>query len=121
MNRIYRSAPALHERDHTSDGFTWIDANDSDNNVYSFYRTGAAEDEQLVVVANLSPVPRTGFRVGLPKNTTYQEILNTDASDYGGSGVGNMGAVEAEAMPWHGLDHSALMTIPPLGVVWLRG
>jgi 1,4-alpha-glucan branching enzyme len=121
MNRVYRSVPALHERDHEPEGFAWIDANDSDNNVYSFYRVGRSPTEQLVVVANLSPVPRTGFRVGLPRNTTYQEILNTDAAEYGGSGVGNLGAVEAEPVPWHGLDHSAVMTIPPLGVVWLRG
>jgi len=121
MNRIYRSVGALYEQDHAPEGFTWIDANDSDNNVYSFFRVGRDHDEQVVVVANLSPVPRTGFRVGLPKNTTYQEILNTDAADYGGSGVGNLGSVEAEPVPWHGLEHSALMTLPPLGVVWLRG
>lgn len=120
LNRAYKSVPALWERDHEPEGFSWIDANDADNNVYSFYRTSARGDV-LVCIANLSPVPRDGFRVGLPKKGRFEEILNTDAEDYGGSGIGNLGTVATEAVPWHGLDNSALMTIPPLGVVWLRG
>ena len=120
LNRIYRGTPSLWERDSSPEGFSWIDANDADNNVYSFYRTGEASDRHLVCIANLAPIPRTGFRVGLPRKGRYEEVLNTDANDYGGSGVGNLGSVVAEATPWHGLDHSALLTLPPLGVVWLR-
>jgi 1,4-alpha-glucan branching enzyme len=120
LNRIYRGTPALWERDSSPEGFAWIDANDADNNVYSFYRTGAAPDEHLVCIANLSPIPHSGFRVGLPRPGRYEEILNTDANDYGGSGVGNLGSVLAETTPWHGLDHSAMLTLPPLGVVWLK-
>jgi len=69
-------------------------------------------------VANLTPVPREGYRVGLPEGGRWREVLNTDGAEWGGSGVGNMGGVEAEEFPWHGRSHSALMTLPPLGVLW---
>jgi 1,4-alpha-glucan branching enzyme len=120
LNQVYRDTPALWERDSSPEGFEWIDANDADNNVFSFYRSGAESGRHLVCIANLSPLPRSGFRVGLPRRGRYEEIINTDAAEYGGSGVGNMGSVVAETVPWHGLTHSALMTLPPLGVVWLR-
>ena len=120
LNRVYKESPALWETDSLPETFQWIDANDADNNVFSFYRTGSKPDEHLVCIANMAPVPRTGFRVGLPKKGRYEEVINTDADVYGGSGVGNMGSVIAEPEPWHGLSHSALMTLPPLGVVWLR-
>jgi len=71
------------------------------------------------VIANLSPVPREGYRVGLPRSGTWAEVLNTDAGVYGGSNVGNMGGVEAEAQPWHDQPFSATVTLAPLGVVWL--
>ena len=119
LNRVYRDSPALWRLDHSPEGFRWIDANDADNNVLSFFRTDGKE--HLVCVCNLSPVPRTGFRLGLPKAGTYHEVVNTDAETYGGTNVGNMGVVEAEPVSWHGLEHSALITLPPLGVVWLRG
>jgi 1,4-alpha-glucan branching enzyme len=121
LNRVYKAVPALWERDFTPDGFQWIDANDADNNVISFYRSDASGERKLVCVANLSPVPKTGWRLGLPGPGEYEEILNSDADAYGGANTGNMGAVVAEKVPWHGLDHSALMTLPPLGVVWLYG
>jgi 1,4-alpha-glucan branching enzyme len=120
LNRIYKETPPLWELDSAPEGFRWIDANDADNNVFSFIRNGTTPGQHLVCIANLSPIPRTGFRVGLPKKGRYEEILNTDAANYGGSGVGNMGSCVAEAVPWHGLDHSAEITLPPLGVVWLR-
>jgi 1,4-alpha-glucan branching enzyme len=119
LNRVYKAVPALWERDFTPDGFRWIDANDADNNVISFFRSDATGGKHLVCVANLSPVPKTGWRLGLPAPGEYEEILNSDADAYGGANTGNMGAVVAEKVPWHGLDHSALMTLPPLGVVWL--
>jgi 1,4-alpha-glucan branching enzyme len=119
LNRVYRAIPALWERDFTPDGFQWIDANDADNNVLSFYRSDATGSKNLVCIANLSPLPRTGWRLGLPAAGEYEEALNTDAEAYGGTNVGNMGTVVAETKPWHGLDHSALITLPPLGVVWL--
>ncbi len=120
MNAAYRANPALWELDHAPEGFQWIDANDADNNVISFYRTDRAQKNHLVCVCNLAPIPRTGFRVGLPKTGTYREVINTDAETYGGTNVGNMGQVVAEKTPWHGLDHSAMITLPPLGTVWLQ-
>jgi 1,4-alpha-glucan branching enzyme len=121
LNSTYSSVPALWQQDFTPEGFQWIDANDADNNVLSFFRTSADGKEHLVCIANLSPVPQTGFRVGLPKAGTFEEVINTDADEYGGSNVGNMGSVEAKPVPWHGLDHSAMLTLPPVGVVWLHG
>jgi 1,4-alpha-glucan branching enzyme len=119
LNRVYKAVPALWQRDFTPDGFQWIDANDADNNVISFFRSDSTGAKHLVCVANLSPVPKTGWRLGLPGPGEYEEILNSDADAYGGANTGNMGAVIAEKVPWHGLQHSALMTLPPLGVVWL--
>ncbi|MFN2388189.1 MAG: 1,4-alpha-glucan branching protein GlgB [Actinomycetota bacterium] len=122
LNRIYRETPALWELDASPDGFRWIDANDASNNVVSFYRRSAQEDAPyLVCICNMAPVPRTGFRVGLPKDGVLEEVLNTDAARYGGTNMGNMGKVVPDAYPWHGLDHSAVITLPPLGTVWLRG
>ncbi|HYI45348.1 MAG TPA: 1,4-alpha-glucan branching protein GlgB [Actinomycetota bacterium] len=121
LNKVYKETPALYQKDFTPDGFSWIDANDADNNVLSFYRTSADEKEHLACICNLAPVPRTGFRVGLPKGGKFTEVLNTDAEPYGGTNTGNMGVVESRPVPWHGLEHSAMLTLPPLGVVWLRG
>jgi 1,4-alpha-glucan branching enzyme len=120
MNQAYRQNPALWELDHEPEGFQWIDANDADNNVISFYRTDRARKNHVVCICNLAPVPRTGFRVGLPKGGNYTEVVNTDAEVYGGTNVGNMGKVTAEAVPWHGLEHSAMVTLPPLGTIWLE-
>jgi 1,4-alpha-glucan branching enzyme len=119
LNRTYREIPSLWERDVDPDGFHWIDANDADNNVLSFYRVSAGDRHHLVCVCNLSPIVRDGFRVGLPKEESYTEVLNTDSERYGGTNVGNMGAVHTEREAWHGLPHSALLTLPPLAVVWL--
>ncbi len=119
LNRVYTRNPSLWELDTSPDGFRWIDANDADNNVISFYRVGA-DGSILVCISNLSPVPRTGFRVGLPVGGSYGEVINTDAGAYGGSNLGNMGTVEAHPMSWHGLDHSSQVTLPPLATIWLR-
>ncbi|MGI8941088.1 MAG: 1,4-alpha-glucan branching protein GlgB [Actinomycetota bacterium] len=120
LNRIYRDTAALWEVDHEPEGFQWIDANDADNNVISFFRANKTHDEFLVCIANLSPIPRYNFRVGLPAKGAYVEALNTDSEAYGGSNVGNLGVVEAEPIPWHGLDDSATVALPPLAVLWLR-
>jgi 1,4-alpha-glucan branching enzyme len=120
LNKEYRGTPALWELDSSPDGFKWIDANDADNNVISFYRTGAGGNSHLVCVCNFSPIPRTGYRLGLPAAGDYHEVLNTDAEIYGGTNVGNLGTVAAEPVPWHGLEYSCQITLPPLGAVWLR-
>jgi 1,4-alpha-glucan branching enzyme len=119
LNKVYKGTPALWELDSVPEGFRWIDANDADNNVLSFFRRSAT-GELLVCICNFSPVPRVDYRVGLPTGGEYDEVLNSDADTYGGTNIGNMGGVIAEDVSWHGLDHSALVTLPPLGVVWLR-
>ncbi|HEX5129804.1 MAG TPA: 1,4-alpha-glucan branching protein GlgB, partial [Usitatibacter sp.] len=116
LNRAYRAHGALHELDFSPEGFEWIDANDNDNSVLTFMRRGA-EGPPVVVICNFTPVPRHGYRVGLPLPGAWREMLNSDAPIYGGSGLGNLGQVQSEAVPWHGRAQSAGFTLPPLGVV----
>jgi 1,4-alpha-glucan branching enzyme len=118
INQVYRSRPALWQRDFTPDGFRWIDATDTDQSVLSFLRL-SVEGDPVACVANLTPVPHHGYRVGLPRGGRWLELLNTDAREFGGSGLGNAGIVEAEEFAWHGLDFSASLTLPPLAVLWL--
>jgi 1,4-alpha-glucan branching enzyme len=120
LNRIYRDEPALWEVDFSHEGFVWIEPNDAMNNVLAFMRMSKDRTRRVVVVANLSPVPRERYRVGLPEAGAWQELLNTDSSFYGGSGIGNMGEVHAEERPWNDQPYSAEVTLPPLSVVWLR-
>jgi 1,4-alpha-glucan branching enzyme len=119
LNRVYRETPALWERDFEAEGFAWLEANDAANNVLAFARLGEGDTPPLVCVLNLSPMPRYDYRVGVPAGCRWREALNTDSGFYGGSGVGNMGTVEAEPMPWNDQPFSALVTLPPLGAVWL--
>jgi 1,4-alpha-glucan branching enzyme len=125
LNAVYRDRPALWEQDFTGEGFRWIDASDNDNSVLSFLRfgrgpEGSADRPVLACLANFTPVPHVGYRVGLPSSGSWREVLNTDASCYGGSGMGNSGLVMASDTPWHGLPASAEVTLPPLAVVWLE-
>jgi 1,4-alpha-glucan branching enzyme len=120
LNRFYRDEPALWEADFSPEGFSWIESNDAFHNVVAFERIAKDGESRLVCVANLSPVPRESYRLGLPQEGRWREVLNTDSVLYGGSGIGNLGAVEAEAKPWHDRAASALVTVPPLGVVWLQ-
>ncbi|WP_285509538.1 1,4-alpha-glucan branching protein GlgB [Actinokineospora sp. NBRC 105648] len=117
LNAVYREQPALYVDDTRPEGFSWIDANDSAGNVLSFLRVGA--DSELLCVANFSGGPHRDYRVGLPRTGRWREVVNTDAEVYGGSGVGNLGVVQAEATPWHGRPASVVLQLPPQGVVWL--
>ena len=117
LNRIYREQPALWTRDAEGGGFSWIDANDSGNNTFSFIRHGD-DGSSLVCVTNFAGVPHDNYRIGLPAAGRWDEVLNTDAEIYGGSGVGNMGAITAEDHPHHGLPASAAIRVPPLGSLW---
>ena len=119
LNRVYGETPALWSLDQDEQGFAWIDANDADNNVFSFLRRGR-DGSQLACVANFSAVPHHGYRVGLPAAGRWSEVLNTDAETYYGSGVGNFGAAEATEDAWHGQPASATVSLPPLGTLWLR-
>ena len=119
LNRTYRSRPALFLEDFTPAGFEWIDANDSDKSMISYLRRGGNANETITVVCNFTPVPRHNYRIGVPFGGTWQEILNSDATLYGGSGQGNMGSVETAPVPFHGRPCSLTLTVPPLGVVFL--
>jgi 1,4-alpha-glucan branching enzyme len=126
LNHIYVAEPALWERDCDAEGFWWLEANDADANVIAFARASneggtAAEGggRVIVFVANLSPVPRAGYRIGLPRSGHWREAINTDSQYYGGSDMGNFGGVEAEPVPWHEQPFSAQVTLPPLAAIWL--
>jgi 1,4-alpha-glucan branching enzyme len=120
LNAIYRDEPALWEVDFSHEGFLWLEPNDAMNNVFAFMRSSRDGERQLVCIANLSPVPREGYRVGLPRAGEWREVLNTDSTYYAGGGIGNMGAVTAEERGWHEQPYSASLTLPPLSVLWLR-
>jgi 1,4-alpha-glucan branching enzyme len=119
LNAIYRETTALWTQDSDPAGFEWIDANDAAGNVFSFLRWGS-DGSVLACLANFSALPHEGYRVGLPRAGKWTEIVNTDATGYGGSGVGNLGAVETEDAAWHGRPVSVTLRLPPLGTLWLR-
>ncbi|HET8672806.1 MAG TPA: 1,4-alpha-glucan branching protein GlgB [Thermoleophilaceae bacterium] len=119
LNRAYRDEPALWEVDSDPSGFWWLEPNDADNNVIAFARASRDGSRVIVFAANLSPVPRHGYRLGLPRSHRWRELVNTDSTYYGGSDVGNLGGVEPEPIPWHSQPFSAEVTLPPLGAIWL--
>ncbi len=120
LNRLYRQEPALHQVDFEWTGFAWIDANDSDNSVFSFMRKAKNSDDFVIVVSSYTPVPRQNYRVGVPKAGYYREILNSDAEAYWGSNVGNAGGCQAEETPFHGQPYSISITLPPLATVMFK-
>ena len=117
LNRLYRDLPAMHEQDYSPEGFEWIDPNDADESVFSFIRYGKNREDMAIVVSNFTPVPRENFRLGVPKAGRYLEVFNSDAELYGGSGMGNMGAVETTGQGWNDRQDSVLVTLPPLSTV----
>ena len=119
LGALYARSPALWELDESPKGFEWIDAGNADQNVLSFVRRDAHGHPGIACIANFAPVVRYNFRVGLPLPGHWTEVLNTDSTHYGGSGIGNMGAVEAVAEPMHAYSYSAELTLPPLAVLWL--
>jgi 1,4-alpha-glucan branching enzyme len=120
LNHFYAAEPALHEVDFDWPGFEWIDANDGDNSVLSFIRRGRTPGDFLVVVLNATPVPRQGYRIGVPEAGAYRELFNSDADRYGGSNVGNLGAVHAEPIAHSGRPYSLELTLPPLAALYLK-
>jgi 1,4-alpha-glucan branching enzyme len=121
INRAYRSEPALYEIDNDWSGFEWIDANDADNSVVSLLRKAKDERDTMLVVCNFTPVVRHNYRVGVPKVGVWRELLNSDASQYGGSNQGNMGGIASTPIPSHGRFHSINLTLPPLAALFLKG
>ncbi len=120
LNRLYVSEPALHALDSSSRGFEWIDFSDATNSIVSFIRRGQDSDDCLVVVANFTPEPHRGYRVGVPLPGDYRQLLNSDYRKYGGSGLGVFAAVTAEDEPWQDQRYSVSFTLPPLCVIFLK-
>ena len=133
LNRVYKSEPALYANDFQQDGFEWIDCNDGQNSVLSFLRKGQNPagfaplrskgqnpQETIVVVCNFTPVARQDYKVGVPRGGFWKEIFNSDAKEYDGSGVGNCGGTHAWDTGWHGRPHCLSLTLPPLGVLFLK-
>lgn len=119
LNEVYREHPALWEEDFSPAGFEWIVADDSDSNVIAYLRKNSDGSDVVAVVCNFSGIPRIDYRLGLPQAGRWNEVVNTDALEYGGSGVGNLGSVRADGEPWHGRPHSAQVQLPPFGVLYL--
>ncbi|KPH83065.1 1,4-alpha-glucan branching protein GlgB [Bosea vaviloviae] len=120
LNALYRATPALHRLDHAPEGFGWVVADDSANAVFAFSRSSAPGAAEIMVVANMTPVPRQGYRIGVPRRGLWRERLNSDAGIYGGAGMGNGGGAQAEPVPAHGQEQSLSLTIPPLGLLVLE-
>ncbi|MCW2774925.1 MAG: 1,4-alpha-glucan branching enzyme [Nocardioides sp.] len=120
LNTAYVASPAIWSLDHEPAGFEWIDANDAGRNVFSFVRRGSGGAPDLVCVANFAAVPHDDYRIGLPSTGAWDEVLNTDAEIYAGSGVGNFGLVEAVEGSWSGQPAHATIVVPPLATVWFR-
>jgi 1,4-alpha-glucan branching enzyme len=120
LNRLYREEPALHQLDFSPEGFEWIACGDADQSVISFLRHARRPDEMILAVCNFTPVPRHTYRVGVPRLGPWRELLNSDASTYGGSDQGNLGRVEAVSIRYHDREYSLLLTLPPLSVVLFK-
>ena len=119
LNHLLRQEPALYEQDFHFTGFWWLESNDAASNVFAFARASRDGTRLIVCAANLSPVPRPRYRLGLPRSGRWIELLNTDSERYAGSNVANHNGIETEPIPWHGQGDSAEVTLPPLAVIWL--
>ncbi len=120
LNHLYRNEPAIHELDFSLEGFEWIEFRDSESSIISFIRKGRSNNDIVLVVCNLIPVPRYNYRLGVPRGGFWREVLNSDAAIYGGSGHGNVGGVEAVPIPIHRRYNSISLTLPPLGVLFFK-
>jgi len=119
LNRLYRDQPALYEFDFDPAGFEWIDCIDANDSIISFIRKGKSTGGIVLAVGNFTPVPRQNYRVGITRGGFWKELLNSDARDYGGSGQGNLGGVEAAKIQFHNRPYSLNLTLPPLSILFL--
>jgi 1,4-alpha-glucan branching enzyme len=120
LNRLYRRQPALYQLDFEPAGFEWVDSSDYEHSVVSFLRKGRAADDAVLIVCNFTPMTHFNYRVGVPHPGFWKELLNSDAKEYGGSGQGNLGGVEAAPVPYHGRPYSLTFTLPPLATVFFQ-
>jgi 1,4-alpha-glucan branching enzyme len=120
LNLLCKSEPALHESDFDPAGFEWVDFKDWEQSITTFLRMGRNPKDALLIVCNYTPVPREGYSVGVPSSGFWREVLNSDSRIYGGSGVGNAGGVKTEDRPSHGRKQSLSLTLPPLGILFMK-
>ena len=120
LNRVYRHEPALHALDHDPRGFAWIAPGDRDQSVFAFERRADGAGQSVVAVFNFTPVPREGYRLGVDREGDWIELFNSDATLYGGSGMGNLGHAATEPIAWHERAHSLSLIVPPLAALMLR-
>ncbi|MBI2848414.1 MAG: 1,4-alpha-glucan branching protein GlgB [Chloroflexi bacterium] len=120
LNRFYQDEPALHQLENDWTGFEWIDCNDADSSIVSLIRRGKSTSDIVLAVGNFTPVPRSGYLVGVPRGGFWREVLNSDAREYGGSGLGNAGGMDAAPLPWHGRPYSLNLTLPPLSTLFFK-
>ncbi len=120
LNQLYRTERALYENDFSADGFEWIDCNDSENCILVMLRKGNLPEDSLVIILNFTPVPREGYRLGVPHDGNWKEILNSDSKIFFGSGLENKSSCVADSTKWHGQPYSVCLTLPPLSVIILK-
>jgi len=120
LNYFYKTEPALYEREFNADGFEWLGSHDWEKSILSFIRRGKSKEEDVLVVCNFTPTPYQNYKIGCSKSGFWKEILNSDAKEYGGSGQGNLGGVEAAPVPFHGKSHSLSLVVPPLAVLFFK-
>lgn len=120
LNHLYRETPALHQLDFEPAGFEWIQGGDAEHSVIAFMRQGRAPQRPMLIVCNFTPVPRHGYRLGVPDAGFWHERINTDSRHYGGSGMGNAGGVWTSDEGWHGQTYSLTLTLPPLATLFLE-
>jgi len=116
LNRLYRSEPALYQVDERHEGFEWIDYHDWEGSCIAYMRKALDPSDHLIVACNFTPIPREGYRIGVPEHCHYAEVLNSDSEIYWGSNVGNQGGFHSEPLPWQGQPFSLELTLPPLSV-----
>jgi len=119
LNAVYKSYPALYEKQFSPESFQWIDYGDSENSVLTFIRKGFDAKNDLIVICNFTPITRENYRIGVPTKTTLKEVMNSDAQKYGGSGVINT-TIKPKKIPWNSFEHSIEITLPPLGILILQ-
>ena len=120
LNSALRNQPALHELDCDPAGFEWVDCSDAENSIICFLRKAKQGGQAVLVVCHFTPIPRYNYRVGVPQDGYWEELLNSDATIYGGSGLGNYGGAQAEPIVWHGRSFSLNLTLPPLAMVMFK-
>lgn len=120
LNSLYKDSPSLYELDFEQDGFQWIDFHDTDNSIISFIRKSKSQDEIMICIFNFTPLVQGSYRIGVPHEGFYREMLNSDSENYWGSNVGNLGGVSSDEIMWHGFNHSIEISVPPLAALYFR-